>query len=291
MSAGPEAAGVIDETVAEIRRMDSHSSSVVAVTAARALSSLLDREYTSLDEFERALERNSGALRRANPSHASLYTTQREIVEAVVGKTDSPAAAKEATREAIDRVVERVERGKERAAERAAATIEDGERILTHDYSSTVLAAVEHAAGDGREFTVSVTEARPRYLGRKFARRLADVSGVTASLAVDGAAGHLLSSCDRVLVGMDCIVDDRLYNRVGTYPIAAAAADVGVPMQVTGSAAKVISEGFAFENEHRPSFEVSLEPLDGVRVENPPYDATPLRLVDAVFTDEERMEP
>ncbi|MFB6160691.1 MAG: translation initiation factor eIF-2B [Haloferacaceae archaeon] len=282
---------MIDETVDEIRQMETHSSSVVALRAARALRELLDREFAGVDEFERSLERNSSALRRANPSHATLFTTQRDVVESVVGEADTVEAAKARLRDAIDSVTEAVERAKERAAATTAETLVDGETILTHDYSSTVLSAVERAAGDGRSLTAYVTEARPRYLGRKTARALADLDGVEPHLAVDGAAGHLLEECDRVVVGMDCIVEDRLYNRVGTYPIAAAAADVGVPVHVVGSSAKVIEDGFVFENELRPPSEVSLEPLDGVEIENPAYDATPTRLVDAVLTDEGRIEP
>ena len=70
---------MIDETAEEIADMQTHSSSVVAVKAARALRELTDREFPSVDEYLRSLERNSNALRRANPSHASLHNTPREI--------------------------------------------------------------------------------------------------------------------------------------------------------------------------------------------------------------------
>ncbi len=284
--------GRIDETVEEIRRMETHSSSVVAVKAARALTELVEREFTGLDEYEGALERNSGALRRANPSHASLFTTQREVVDTVVGQADDLATARRLTEEAVERVVDRVDNGKERAAANAAETFDDGEVILTHDYSSTLLGAIERAAPE-RELTVYVTEARPRYLGRKLARRLAETAGVEVHLGVDGASGYLLeeTGVDRAIVGMDCIVRGTLYNRVGTFPLAAAAAAVGVPLHVVGSSTKVIEEGFVFENEFRPPAEVSLEPLEDVAVENPAYDATPTRLVDTVVTGEERFSP
>ncbi|ESS06090.1 MAG: translation initiation factor 2B subunit II family (IF-2BII) [uncultured archaeon A07HB70] len=284
--------GRIDDTVEEIRRMETHSSSVVAVKAARALRELVEREFTSLDEYESALERNSGALRRANPSHASLFTTQREVVDAVVGQSDDLAEARRLTEAAVERVVDRVDNGKRRAAASAAETFDDGEVVLTHDYSSTLLAAMERAVPE-RELTVYVTEARPRYLGRKLARRLAETAGVEVHLGVDGASGYLLeqTDIDRAMVGMDCIVRGTLYNRVGTFPLAAAAAEAGVPLDVVGSSAKVIEEGFVFENEFRPPAEVSLEPLEEVVVENPAYDATPAHLVDTVITGEQRFSP
>ena len=278
---------MIDETVAEISDMQTHSSSVVAVKAARALRSLADDEYPTVEEYVRTLERNSNALRRANRSHASLQTTQREVLNRVESAdADSVTEARRLTREVVDEVIDRVESAKRRAAERAVDHLVDGTTVLTHDYSSTVLEAFELAVDAGAELDVYCTEARPRYLGRKMARTLGKMDGVDATLLVDGASGHLLPECDQVVVGMDCIVDDTLYNRVGTYPLAATAADVGVPVRVVGAESKVVDGAFAFENEHRPASEVTLEPAEGFDVANPAYDATPTRLLDAVVTDE-----
>ncbi|USZ67763.1 translation initiation factor eIF-2B [Halorussus salilacus] len=278
---------MIDETVEEIREMQTHSSSVVAVKAARALEELCSREFTSVEDFERDLERNSSALRRANPSHASLVTTQRAIVSMVGDEgAGTVEEAKERLRDAVEDVVEQVETAKRRAAGNALEYIEDGMTVLTHDYSSTVLEAIERAVADGAYLDVYVTEARPRYLGRKTARVLAEYDRVNAHLIVDGACGHYLPDCDRVFLGMDCIVEDTLYNRVGTFPLAATASEVGTPVTVVGSSAKLVGEGFRFENDFRSPSEVLLEPAEGFAVENPAYDATPTDLLDNVVTDE-----
>ncbi|HKL28619.1 MAG TPA: translation initiation factor eIF-2B [Natrialbaceae archaeon] len=278
---------MIDETIEEISEMQTHSSSVVAIKAADALRELLDREFATVEEYERALERNGSALRRANPSHASLQNAVREVVGTVAdGKFESVADAKEATEETIDGVIDRIESGKHRAAENAAEWLEDGMTILTHDYSSTVLEAIDMAVSEGTYLEVYVTEARPRYLGRKTVRALAEMDRVEAHLVVDSAGGYYLDECDAVVVGMDCIVDDTLYNRVGTYPIAATAADADVPFVVVGSSAKVVNGGFVFENEFRSPSEVMREPAEGFDVENPAYDATPVSLVDSVITDD-----
>jgi translation initiation factor eIF-2B subunit delta len=282
---------MIDETIEEIRRMETHSSSVVAVKAARALAELLDRDYRNVEAYERDLERNAAALRRANPSHASLHKAMREVVDDVLGEAETVEGAKAHTRDAIDHVTEAIETGKHRAADRAGDTFADGETFLTHDFSSTVLEAIETAAADGRRLTAYVTEARPRYLGRKTARRLAEMDRVDPHLVVDSAAGHFLDRCDRVIVGMDCIVDDVLYNRVGTFPLAAAASVRDVPVTVVGSESKIIDDDFVFSNESRAPAEVIREPVEGVTVENPAYDATPVRLVDEVVTDRRRYQP
>ena len=278
---------MIDETVEEIREMQTHSSSVVAIRAARALTALLDREFATAEEYLRALERNGTALRRANPSHASLQNAIREVIAQV--EADDPESVDEAkmlTETAIEDVVARVESGKRRAAETAAALLSDGETILTHDYSSTVVETLEGAIDDGKTFDVYVTEARPRYIGRKTARTLAKLNGIDVTLIVDSACGHYLRECDRVLIGMSCIVEETLYNRVGTFPLAAAAHELDVPVTVVGSEAKIVTEGFVFENDYRSGIEVLSEPTEGFDVGNPAYDATPVTLLDSVVTDE-----
>ncbi|GAB3664048.1 translation initiation factor eIF-2B [Halopiger thermotolerans] len=282
---------MIDETVEEIQEMQTHSASVVAVHAARALEELLDREFATVDEYLRDLERNGSVLRRANPSHASLQNAVREIVEDVEdADPDSVEEAKERTAKKIDAVVSRVESGKRLAAENAVEHLADGATLLTHDYSSTVIEALEQATDAGKTFDVYVTEARPRYIGRKTARTLADLEGVEATLITDSAHGLYLEECDRVVVGMDCIVEDTLYNRVGTFPIASTANRLDVPVTVVGSASKIVGEAFVFENEFRPGSEVMPEPAEGFDVENPNYDATPVELLESVITDEGRRE-
>ena len=278
---------MIDETVEEIEEMQTHSSSAVAIKAAEALRELLEREFATTEEYRKHLERNSDALRRANTSHASLFTTQREIIERVeASEADSVEAAKAATADAIDGVIEAVGRAKHQAATNAVELLEDGATVLTHDFSTTVVEAIELAARAGHHLDVYVTEARPRFIGRKAARTLSAIDRVDPTLVVDSAAGHYLDDCDRVVVGMDCIVDDTLYNRVGTFPIAATAAELAVPVSVFGSSAKLIEEGFAFENAFRSRSEVMREPTEGFDVANPAYDATPTHLLSNVVTDD-----
>ncbi len=278
---------MIDETVEEIRELQTHSSSVVAVKAAEALRELLDREYVTVEEFVMSLERNSSALRRAQPSHATLFTTQAELVDSVrEADVNSVGEAKDRLAAAIDRVVERVESGKRLAAENAVDVFEDGTTVLTHDYSSTVLGAIEAAVDEDREFEVYVTEARPRYLGRKLTRTLAGMEPVRTRLLTDAACGHYLRDCDRVVLGMSCIVGETYYNRIGTLPLCATAAELDVPVTVVGASSKVIDEGgFQFENEFRSPVEVMREPAEGFEIGNPAYDATPTHLIDEVITD------
>ncbi|AHF99270.1 translation initiation factor aIF-2B subunit alpha [Halostagnicola larsenii XH-48] len=278
---------MIDETAEEIREMQTHSSSVVAINATRALRDLLDREYATVEEYLRALEQNGNVLRRANPSHASLQNAVRTVNSEVTAEDpETVEAAKTATETHIQAVIARIESAKRRAAENAVDVLRDGDTLLTHDYSSTVLEALEIASDAGKQIDVYVTEARPRYIGRKTVRELSTFENVDPTLITDSANGVYLEDCDRVVIGMDCIVDETLYNRVGTLPIVATADQLDVPVTVLGSAAKLITEGFVFENEFRSGSEVLLEPAEGFAVKNPAYDATPISLLESVITDD-----
>ena len=266
--------------------MQTQSSSIVAVKAAKALRELTERECHTVEDFYRVVERNSSALQRANRSHAPLYTTQHRIVSEVKESgAETVEEAKDHLLDAIEDVVEEVESSKARAAERASELISDGDVLLTHENSSTVMATYDNVVADGKEVETFVTESRPRFLGRKTARQLAQRDGVETTLITDGAAGHYLSEVDRVLIGMNCLIDDVVYNRIGTHSIVATAASHEVPVTVVGSSSKFIGSGFTFENTFRPPSEVMLEPAEGFEVANPGYDATPTRLLESVVTE------
>ncbi|GGL39263.1 translation initiation factor eIF-2B subunit delta [Halarchaeum grantii] len=282
---------MIDEAVQDIEEMRSQSASVVAVKAARALEELVHRDHYTVEEGLRSLERNSNALRRASPSHTLLHTTQKRILERVT--EPEPTDVEEMTarlRTTIRDVVADVQTSKERAAAEAARTLSDGDTVLTHESSSTVIATLEHALEDGLTLDLYVTEARPRFLGRRTARRLADHDAIDVTVVVDGAAGYCLDECDRVLVGMNCFVDDVVYNRVGTFPIVTAADYHDVPVTVVGSSMKFIGSDFVFENTLRSPAEVLREPADGFSALNPSYDETPIELLDTVVTEDGAMQ-
>ena len=276
---------MIDETVAEIRAMQTHSTSVVAVKATRALGELLEREYITVDEFERDLEHNAGVLRRSNPSHAALHNAMREVERSVVGEATTVEGVKQLLEDTIARVVADIETSKSEAAANAAERIADGDTLLVHDYSTTVLESIETAAMDGKHLTVYVTEARPRTLGRKTARACAAIDRVDTRMVVDSAMGYALRDCDRVLLGITCMTGGTYYNRIGTFPLVVTARELDIPVTAVGSGGKRIEE-FRFENEFRDAVEVMREPLENVTIENPSYDATPIGMIDTIITDD-----
>jgi translation initiation factor eIF-2B subunit delta len=209
----------------------------------------------------------------------------RDVERSIIGEPTGVEDAKQLLEDTIDRVATDIETAKGEAAANAAEHIEDGETLLVHDYSTTVLESIENAARGGAHLTVYVTEARPRTLGRKTARVLAGMSRVDVRMVVDSAMGYALRDCDRVLLGITCITGGTYYNRIGTFPLVVTARELGIPVTAVGSGAKTIEE-FRFENEFRDAVEVMREPVEDVEIENPSYDATPIGMIDTVITDD-----
>ena len=277
---------MIDETIEQIERMETHSSSIVAIESLRALRAMRGRDFETVEAFIRAVERNSRALRRANPSHPTLFSCQRRVVERLTATDIADVeSARQILETAIDEGIGAIRANKRQSAAAAVELLEDGARICTHDYSSTVIDAIGRASEDGIDLEVVVGESRPRCFGRKTARELRSELEIPVTIAVDSAIGSLVADCDLVMTGMTCVVDGTLYNRVGTFPILGAANYHGVPTYAVGSSGKVVPDHFVFENDDRSPIEVLREPIDGVTVENPAYDASPFELLDGIVTE------
>ena len=174
---------------------------------------------------------------------------------------------------------------------------------MTHCHSTDALACVEAALEDGKEIEAIVKETRPRKQGHIAARQLREW-GVPVTLIVDNAARRYLDRADHVLVGADSIAaDGSVVNKVGTSGLAVTARERGVPMMVAAQTIKLHPDtmtGHTVEIEMRDEAEVVSEAEraeiagdadDELRVENPAFDVTPPRHVDAIVTERGQFPP
>jgi methylthioribose-1-phosphate isomerase len=120
--------------------------------------------------------------------------------------------------------------------------------------------------------------------------------GIDVTLLVDGAAASAMARgwIDRVIVGADRIASNGdVANKVGTYPVALAAREHGIPFYVAAPYSTLdpsIATGIDIPIEERSPEEVTcfggrrIAP-EGVPVFNPAFDVTPSGLVSAIITD------
>jgi methylthioribose-1-phosphate isomerase len=116
------------------------------------------------------------------------------------------------------------------------------------------------------------------------------------TLLVDGAAASAMARgwIDLVIVGADRIArNGDVANKIGTYPVALAAREHGVPFYVAAPYSTLdpsIATGADIPIEERSPDEVTsfggrrVAP-EGVPVFNPAFDVTPAGLVAAIITD------
>jgi len=173
--------------------------------------------------------------------------------------------------------------------------ITEGDRIMTHSYSSTVMAVLEETAAEGRHIEVIATRSGAGGTGQRIAQELGR-KGMKVTFIDDTAAGLYVSSANKVMVGADRVcADGGVVNGVGTYPLALAAQEAEVPFYV-------LCETLKFDHRMR-SDEVDLEEKEPaevigraklppqVEVKNPYFDITPLELVTGVVTENGLLAP
>jgi methylthioribose-1-phosphate isomerase len=175
--------------------------------------------------------------------------------------------------------------------------------LATVDWG-TATAPVYLAHREGIPVHVWVTETRPRNQGALTAWELGE-EGVPHTFLVDNAAGHLMrtGAVDLVIVGTDrTTAAGDVCNKIGTYLLAAAARDCGIPFYaaVPGSSIdwdtrdsgripieqrdeREVTHVTGFDGDARAAA-VRVAPA-GSPVANFGFDVTPARLVTGLITE------
>jgi ribose 1,5-bisphosphate isomerase len=171
----------------------------------------------------------------------------------------------------------------------AAELIDDKDVILTHSYSSTVVAAIKEISGRKKGIKAIVTKSGAGRYGERTARELGE-AGIPVLYIDDTAVGFYISGADKVLIGADRITaDGKVINGVGTCQVATAAKNREVPLYVLCETLKFdfSTDSSKVDLEERGSeglVEKEIFPPE-VTVINPAFDITPLDLVTAIVSE------
>ncbi len=172
--------------------------------------------------------------------------------------------------------------------------IAEGDRIMTHSYSSTVVALLEEVTSRGGSIEVVVTRSGPGRTGEIIARRLAD-SGLPVTFTDDTAVGLYMPTVNKVLLGADTVSADGVLNGVGSYQLAVLAARHSVPVYVLADTLKFDAtpgrREFDVEDRDRAELTDPAGLAQTVSIRNPHFDVTPLELVTGVVTEQGPMTP
>lgn len=189
-------------------------------------------------------------------------------------------------------------------ARHAGRFISRGATVLTHCNTGslctggygTALGAIRLAHESGKQIQVLATETRPLLQGARLTAWELGTLRIPHELVPDSAAPALLArgEVDLVVVGADRIAaNGDVANKIGTYSLALAAREAGVPFVVVAPSSTVdfgTPSGDAIEVEERDPAEVThvrgiaVAPR-GTRARNPAFDVTPSRFVAAIVTE------
>jgi len=240
------------------------------------------------------VDRAAAALRDARPTAVNLaWAVDRVHAAARAGGVDAARAE-----------AERIH-AEEDAASAAIATagadlLRGASTVLTHCNTGALAAggrgtalAVILALDDVR---VLATETRPLLQGARLTTWELRRAGVAHELVVDSAAAGLIArgAVDAVITGCDRVAaNGDVANKVGTYPLALAAAAAGIPFVVAGPTSSIdptMPTGAGIAIEERAPDEVrqaggAALALPDTPVRNPAFDVTPASLITALVTE------
>ncbi|ODR83407.1 translation initiation factor IF-2B subunit delta [Haladaptatus sp. W1] len=289
----PAVAAVADD----IAEMEIRGAAAIADAAAAAIGEQAQAsEADTAEEFRAEIRAAARRLHETRPTAVSLPNALRYVLQGMEG--DTVAELRDSVVATVVEFRRELDQAQDNLGQIGANRLRDGDTIMTHCHSTDALSCVRHALNDGKEIRAIVKETRPRKQGHITARQLRDW-GVPVTLIVDNAARRYLNDADHVLVGADSIAaDGSVINKVGTSGLAVNARERGVPIMVAAQTLKLhpgTMTGHTVEIEMRDEREVlpdaEREAVGDVRVENPAFDVTPPRYVDAIVTERGQFPP
>ena len=287
----------VRQTAREISDMETRGAATIALAAADALDSQAKASTaTSAAEFRAEMREAARHLHQTRPSAVSLPNALRFILNGMTG--DSVDELRDSVQGSVARFERDLDAAQDDLGRVGANRLRDGDVVMTHCHSTDALACVKAAIDDGKHIEAVVKETRPRKQGHITARQLRKWD-VPVTLIVDNAARRYLNDVDHVLVGADSIAaDGSVINKIGTSGLAVNARDRGTPIMVAAQTLKLHPDtltGETVEIEMRDESEVlpdaERDEIGDVDVENPAFDVTPPRYIDAIVTEKGQFPP
>ena len=253
------------ERVEELRANRTNGGSWLARRAVEALLAEVEEPAASTEELlERLLEAGRG-LATARPSQGAIAAAVGRLVASAHAASHlAPDELQRLLAEEANALIAGRDRAAASIAVHLAPQLEDA-TVLTHSASATVREAVLH----GSPARVLCTVSAPFEEGRRLAEELRE-EGLDAELVEDDRTADALATASLLLVGADTVYEDgSVKNKIGTRPLAEAAASAGVRVVVACELLK-LAPSAPSADEDEPELR----------------DLTPPELVDGIATEE-----
>lgn len=249
------------------------------------------------------LKTAGAVIKRQRPTAVNLFWG----VDRVLNKAKSTSGKVEEIRAAViseaQKIADEDAAQNHKIGKNGSVLIKDGDTILTHCNAGelatvefgTALGVVRAAWEEGKKIKVIADETRPLLQGARLTAYELRRDGIPVTLITDNMAGYVMRKglVNLVIVGADRIVQDAVFNKIGTYSVAVLAHEHKIPFYVAApkSTFDLSRKEADVEIEERKTEEVThiggiqVAP-NGVAILNPSFDPTPLKYVTAIVTED-----
>jgi methylthioribose-1-phosphate isomerase len=248
------------------------------------------------------LEEAGSTIKRQRPTAVNLFWAADRVLAKARRFSGTAEELRVAVVEEAQKIADEDVEQNHAIGRNGAALIKDGDTILTHcnagelcavEYG-TALGVVRAAWEQGKKIKVIADETRPLLQGARLTAYELMRDGIPVTLITDNMAAYVMIKglVNLVVVGADRIVQDAVFNKIGTYGVAVLAKEHKVPFYVAApkSTFDLTRKASDVVIEERKSEEVThicgrqIAP-SGVRVLNPAFDATPLKYVSGIISE------
>ena len=230
------------------------------------------------------------AAQAAQPSMALVHQFAARalaVADAALQRGDSAAALRQALAQSCAAERADFEQAVQAAARLAAELVPGRDAwIATLSYSGAVLAALRALAKAGRKPRVLLAESRPGLEGRAMATALAG-EGIESWLVADAALPMLLAQATAVWIGADAVTELGVLNKIGSFVLALAAREHGVPMWAIATRRKFLPAATpALAIAEMPPEQIWDSPPPLVRPRNVLFESVPTSLLRGIVVED-----
>ena len=254
------------------------------------------------DKLLSELETAGTIIKRQRPTAVNLFWGVDRVLNRAKNIMGTVEQVKAAVIEEAQKIADEDAAQNRAIGKNGSVLIKDGDTILTHcnagelatvEYG-TALGVVRAAWEEGKKIKVIADETRPLLQGARLTAYELKRDGIPVILITDNMAAYVMSKglVNLVIVGADRIVQDAVFNKIGTYGVAVLAHEHKIPFYVAApkSTFDLKCKAVDVTIEERKPEEVThvgcqQTAPDGVAVMNPAFDATPLKYITAIITE------
>jgi methylthioribose-1-phosphate isomerase len=268
----------------------------VAIAAYRSKAKSTEQLLSELDDA-------AELIKKQRPTAVNLFWGADRVLTKAHSILGNAADVKAAVIEEAKKIADEDAAQNRKIGKNGAEFIKDGDTILTHcnagelatvEYG-TALGVIRAAWEQGKKIKVFADETRPLLQGARLTAYELQRDGIPVILITDNMAGYVMKKglIDKVIVGADRIVQDAVFNKIGTYSVAVLAKENRIPFYVAApkSTFDLAHRAKDIKIEERNPEEVTkigaqqIAP-EGINVFNPAFDVTPLKYVTAIISED-----